>query len=350
MPRQVRIEFPGAVYHAMARGDRREDIVRADGDREAFVSLLGELVDRTGWEMFSWVLMSNHYHLVFKTPEPNLVAGMMWLQNTWTKRFNAHHRLWGHVFGGRYKAVLVEENEHLGCLIDYVHLNPVRAGLIRGKMELAHYRWSSLGDYLLPPRKRSGWVRVERGLQQRGYRRDTASERRRYLEHLEGIARQEGGIPPQPDGEGRSLQSTLQRGWFFGTEGFREKMLEKLKGVKRSEAGSHHRSSGYTGEQARDHGEWMAGRILELGLDEAGLSREELTNLAKGDWRKRVIGRAIRCRTVVAAGWIAENLLMGVPTRTATLVATDPGPEWGRDWKEAKRLAGRLAKKIENLD
>jgi len=60
MPRQVRIEFPGAVYHAMARGDRREDIVRADGDREAFVSLLGELVDRTGWEMFSWVLMSNH--------------------------------------------------------------------------------------------------------------------------------------------------------------------------------------------------------------------------------------------------------------------------------------------------
>lgn len=350
MPRQVRIEFPGAVYHAMARGDRREDIVRADGDREAFVSLLGELVDRTGWEMFSWVLMSNHYHLVFKTPEPNLVAGMKWLQNTWTKRFNAHHRLWGHVFGGRYKAVLVEENEHLGCLIDYVHLNPVRAGLIRGKMELAHYRWSSLGDYMLPPRKRSGWVRVERGLQQRGYRRDTASERRRYLEHLEGIARQEGGIPPQPDGEGRSLQSTLQRGWFFGTEGFREKMLEKLKGVKRSEAGSHHRSSGYTGEQARDHGEWMAGRILELGLDEAGLSREELTNLAKGDWRKRVIGRAIRCRTVVAAGWIAENLLMGVPTRTATLVATEPGPEWGRDWKEAKRLAGRLAKKIENLD
>jgi len=127
-------------------------------------------------------------------------------------------------------------------------------------------------------------------------------------------------------------------------------MHEKLKGLKRSEAGSHHRSSGYTGEQARDHGEWMAGRILELGLDEAGLSREELTNLAKGDWRKRVIGRAIRCRTTVAAGWIAENLLRGVPTRTATLVATDPGPEWGRDWKEAKRLAGRLAKKVENLD
>ena len=94
-------------------------------------------MQRTGWEMFSWVLMSNHYHLVFKTPEANLVAGMKWLQNTWTKRFNARHRLWGHVFGGRYKAVPVEENEHLACLIDYVHLNPVRAGLIDETMEVA---------------------------------------------------------------------------------------------------------------------------------------------------------------------------------------------------------------------
>ena len=127
-------------------------------------------------------------------------------------------------------------------------------------------------------------------------------------------------------------------------------MLEKLKGVKGSHTGSHDRSSGYTGEQARDHGEWMAGRILELGLNEAGLSREELGHLAKGDRRKRVIGRAIRCRTVLAAAWIAENLLMGVPTHTATLVATDPNPDWGRDWKRAKRLAGKLAKTIENLD
>ena len=245
MPRQVRIEYPGAVYHAMARGDRREDIVRGDGDREAFVSLLAELVGRTGWEMFAWVLMSNHYHLVFKTPEANLVAGMKWLQNTWTKRFNARHGLWGHVFGQRYKAVVVEENEHLECLIDYVHLNPVRAGLIRGKMELGDYRWSSLGDYLLPPGKRSGWVRVERGLQQRGYRRDTAAERRRYLEHLEAIARDEGGIPPLPGGEGRSMQSTLQRGWFFGAEEFREKMLKKLHKAKESPPDRYDRSSGY---------------------------------------------------------------------------------------------------------
>lgn len=348
MPRQVRIEYPGAVYHAMARGDRREDIVRGDDDREAFVGLLEELVGRTGWEVFAWVLMSNHYHLVFKTPEANLVEGMRWLQNTWTKRFNARHRMWGHVYGGRYKAVLVEENEHLGCLIDYVHLNPVRAGLIRGGSSVADYPWSSLGDYLLPPRKRRSWVQVERGLLQRGYRRDSAAERRRYLEHLEGIARSEGGIPPLPGGSERSLQSTLHRGWFLGTEEFREQLLEKLERAK--EGGRRRRESGYTGDQARDHGEWMAGRILQAGLKVAGLSVDELAAMAKGDWRKRVIGRAIRCRTTVKASWIAEKLWMGVSTRAATLVSTAPDPGWGADWRKAKRLAGKLAKKVENLD
>ncbi len=99
---------------------------------------------------------------------------------------------------------------------------------------------------------------------------------------------------------GRSALSILVR----STMRWREKMLERLKGVKGSQTGSHDRSSGYTGEQARDHGEWMAGRILELGLNEAGLSREELGHLAKGDWRKRVIGRAIRCRTTASAGSI----------------------------------------------
>ena len=251
---------------------------------------------------------------------------------------------------GRYKSVLVEENEHLACLLDYVHLNPVRAGLIRRGMQLPDYPWSSLGDYLLPPRKRSGWVRVERGLLQRGHRRDTAAERRRYLEQLEAIAREEGGIPKLPGGEERSLQTTLRRGWYFGTEGFREKMLEKLGSLKGNQGGRHRRESGYTGEQARDHGEWMAGQILTVGLSEAGLEEAELSSLTKGDWRKRVIGRAIRRHTTASSGWIARKLKMGAPTRTASLVSTDPGSMWGKEWKKAKRLAAGLTRRVENLD
>ena len=108
MPREWRIEYKDAIYHVMARGDRREDIVVDDRDRDRFEGTLEEVVEKSGWVLFAWVLMSSHYHFVFKTPEANLVNGMSWFQGTWTKWFNARHKLWGHLFGGRYKAIPVE--------------------------------------------------------------------------------------------------------------------------------------------------------------------------------------------------------------------------------------------------
>lgn len=347
MARQVRIEFAGAVYHCMARGDRREAIVRTDGDREAFAKLLEELVERTGFEFFSWVLMDNHYHLVFKTPEPNLVEGMKWLQNTWTKRFNARHQLWGHVFGDRYKAVLVGEGGYLGTLIDYVHLNPFRAGLVKLTDGLESYRWSSLRDYTLPPRKRSGWVEVERGLLHKEFPSETAAQRRRYLAHLEGVARERSGVPELPNGEERSLQSTLRRGWCFGAEEFREKMVKRLAKLKGKDGKAHDRRAGYTGVQARDHGEAEARRLVKRGLSAAGLRKAELEKLKKGDWRKRAIGRAVRRSTVMPVGWIAEALVMGDVKRVATLVQGDPDPAWGPEWRKAKRLLAEITKNVD---
>jgi REP element-mobilizing transposase RayT len=108
MPRSIRIEFPGAFYHVMARGNRRELIYGDDDDRRYFLKTLGEACAMTGWRFHAWVLTGNHYHLVIETPEPNLVAGMQWLQNTYTRRFNVRHGLWGRLFGDRYKSVLVE--------------------------------------------------------------------------------------------------------------------------------------------------------------------------------------------------------------------------------------------------
>ena len=93
MPRSLRIAYPGAVYHVLCRGDRREAIFRQDADREMFLATLGEMCGRTGILIHSYVLMSNHYHLLTETPEPNLVAGMQWFQGTYTQRFNARHRL-----------------------------------------------------------------------------------------------------------------------------------------------------------------------------------------------------------------------------------------------------------------
>jgi putative transposase len=96
MPRERRVENAGAIYHAIARGNRRGDIVLDDQDRKRFVETLEEVVESSGWVLYAWVLMSNHYHLIFQTPEPNLVQGMGWFQNTWTRRFNVRHRQWGH--------------------------------------------------------------------------------------------------------------------------------------------------------------------------------------------------------------------------------------------------------------
>jgi REP element-mobilizing transposase RayT len=125
MPRKVRIEFAGALYHIMCRGDRREEIFRDEQDRELFLSTLGQVCERCGFVVHSYVLMRNHYHLLVlvETPTGNLVAGMKWFQGTYTVRFNARHRLAGHLFAGRYKAVLVEREEpsYARVLSDYIH-------------------------------------------------------------------------------------------------------------------------------------------------------------------------------------------------------------------------------------
>ena len=149
MPRQIRIEYEGAIYHVMSRGDHRENIVRGNYDRRMWVTTLGEACRKCDWEVHAYSLMSNHFHLVIETPQPNLAAGMKWLLGTYTQRFNRRHRHWGHLFGGRYKAQLIDGRRlgYLRCACDYVHLNPVRAGLVSRNKKLDAFRWSSYPAY-----------------------------------------------------------------------------------------------------------------------------------------------------------------------------------------------------------
>ena len=131
MPRKLRIEYPGAMYHVMSRGDRRERIFLDDVDRQDFIKTLAEACPKTNWQVHAYGLMPNHYPLVLETPEPNLVAGMAWLQSTYTIRLNHRHQLFGHVLSGRYKAQLVEGsgNGYLRTACDYAHgveVPPVR--------------------------------------------------------------------------------------------------------------------------------------------------------------------------------------------------------------------------------
>ena len=127
MPRKMRLQYPGAMYHVMSRGDQRDDIFFDDVDRYDFLRTLGEACLKTDWQVHAFCLMRNHYHLVMETPNANLVAGMAWLQSTYTIRLNHRHKLTGHVLSGRYKAQIVEGSGsgYLRTACDYLHLNPV---------------------------------------------------------------------------------------------------------------------------------------------------------------------------------------------------------------------------------
>ena len=108
MARKLRVEYPGAIYHVLNRGDRREAIFQDEADRQRFLDTLGEACLKTGWQVHAYCLMSNHFHLVVETPRANLVAGMKWFLGVYTSRFNRRHKLFGHLFSGRYKSLIVD--------------------------------------------------------------------------------------------------------------------------------------------------------------------------------------------------------------------------------------------------
>jgi len=312
MARSIRIEYPGAYYHVMARGNRREAIYRDADDRRFFLQTLSEACAMTGWRVHAWVLMGNHYHLFIETPEANLVAGMQWLQNTCTRRFNTRHKQWGRLFGDRYKAVLVEgAGYYYQTLLDYIHLNPVRAGLVRassGKSVL-DYPWSSLaGGYALAPGKRAPWLAAADGLAESGCA-DTAAGRRKFVERLDRRAVEEGarqaGVPVTAANVDARC-SNLRRGWYWGSQSFAEKMLDLGKKVMGRQGSRVYRSSA----QRRAHGESQAQRMLEEGLKAAGLAKKELPSLRGSDPRKVALARLIWERTTIPQTWLATHLHM----------------------------------------
>ena len=187
MTRPLRLSFPGAVYHVTSRGNARQDIVADDRDRSQWLSLLAHVVDRYGWLCHAYCLMDNHYHLVIETPKPNLSIGMRQLNGRYTQAYNRRHEQVGHVFQGRFTAILVEKDAHLLELCRYVVLNPVRAKIV------SHPRlwvWSSyratVGETKAP-----GWLTTDWILSQFGQRGGPAQARYRTF-----VAEGRGGPAP----------------------------------------------------------------------------------------------------------------------------------------------------------
>ena len=131
MPRAPRIEVPNGIYHVSSRGNRGCEIYADDRDRRVFLALLGRIVQRYRWTCHAYCLMSNHYHLLIETPEPNIAIGMQWLNSTYAHRFNEKYERIGHLFQRRYSDGIILTKEHLHEVIRYIPLNPVRAGLCK---------------------------------------------------------------------------------------------------------------------------------------------------------------------------------------------------------------------------
>lgn len=289
----------------MARGDGGRQVFEGDADRLAWLDVLERACGRFGWRVHGYVMMGNHYHLLLETPEPSLVAGMKWLMGVFSQGWNRRRKRRGHVFQGRYKAVVVNGEDKSGyyfrIVADYIHLNPVRIGWVGGSSgkRLKEYRWSSFIYY--GGRKAPEWLVRERVL-----RDFELSEGRKglaaYARYLETRAKdQEGALSDE------SLKE-LRRGWYLGEEGFGVKVLKKLG----SKVGPPRRKGSLGGEAARAHDESEALRLVKKGSMELGLPSSKKALEGRGVYRdeKALLAALVRERTGVRNAWVAERLTM----------------------------------------
>lgn len=214
MSRPLRLEFAGALYHITSRGDRREAIYEDDIDRRAFLSVLDRVCEHYNWLCHAYCLMDNHYHLCIETPDANLSKGMRQLNGVYTQTFNRAHGRVGHVFQGRYKAILVDKENYLLALSRYIVLNPVRAGMVRSAKD---WSWSSyratVGQRKAPKFLHTDWL-----LAAFAKRKSTAIERYKQF-----IA--EGKGQPSP-------WEALRNQVYLGSDQFVDKMQSLIGGNK----------------------------------------------------------------------------------------------------------------------
>jgi REP element-mobilizing transposase RayT len=202
------MDFPNTFYHVLSRGNERRNIFYNRGDYSRFLETLGRMVERYQVEVHGYVLMPNHFHLLVRTLQANLSRAVQWLGVSYSVWFNKKHDRCGHVFQGRFKSFVVENERYFAALILYVHGNPLRAKLVE---ELAEYRWSSYRGYLREGWQEA-WLKTDTGLSIFG------GDRKKFREAQEYQL-----------GRGKSVLEDLRYGMYLGTEEYAEECLRKLK-------------------------------------------------------------------------------------------------------------------------
>ena len=210
MSRPLRLEFPYALYHITSRGDRREDIYEDDEDRQAFLEVFASVIEQHNWICYAYCLMSNHYHLLIQTPDANLSKGMRQLNGVYTQAYNRRHQKIGHLFQGRYKSILVDEDNYLLELSRYIVLNPVKAGM---ENKVDEWKWSSY-PAMVGTIQSPDWLESDYLLSQFSVQRKTAI--RKYQEFLQA------GLNKGP------IWEQLNNQIYLGNEAFIEKVQKHM--------------------------------------------------------------------------------------------------------------------------
>ena len=308
MPRSLRIEKENGVYHVINRGNYRQDLFINKGAHLSFEQCLFEACLKCGWILEGFCVMTNHFHLVVRTPQGNLIYGMKWLQSTFANRYHRFRKVHGQLFQGRYKSLIVEEDSHLGALLHYTHLNPVRAGMVDIE-SLRTYRWSSYW-YLHHPSKRPTFMDCTGALEAAGGLADTQYGRSKYTEYLQWLAK-------DASAQKEMAFEKMCRGWALGTKAFKKGLIaeatEAEKVVDGSDPKTDKETIRYDSKSLREANELRWELVLDQCMESLGKTTKMVElDLKSADW-KILIAAVLKHKTSASNGWIAKKLNMGVP-------------------------------------
>lgn len=293
MARKLRIQYENALYHVINRGNYRRDVFETVGAARVFEECLWKCSQMHEWRLHAHVVMRNHFHLAVETPRANLVEGMHWLLGTFSTRFNRFREERGHLFQGRYQAILVEDGAALARVVDYIHLNPVRAGILPAD-QVAKFRWSSLRHFVRAPRP--SFLVADDFLGNCGLD-DSPEGWREYVEQLQLLAM-------NPAEQERRGFGEMSRGWAIGTAGWHKALAKTY-----SQMALH---PGLEQKELRDLKEARWNDALDRVLVQSGRTLVEVEERNQSDGWKIVLARLLR-EAGVPYAWIASKLRLGSP-------------------------------------
>jgi REP element-mobilizing transposase RayT len=336
MARSLRIERENGVYHVINRGNYRQDLFINEGAHTSFENCLFEACEKSEWVLEGFCVMTNHFHLVIRTPKGNLISGMKWLQGTFANRYHRFRKVHGKLFQGRYKSLIVEEGDYLGALLHYVHLNPVRASMV-GVEGLKDYRWSSYW-YLHNKRRRPSFLDCTGALAAAGGLTDTPQGRKQYVKYLKWLV--------EDDVVGKEMAfEKMCRGWAIGTKDFKKALLEELEEAKEEDEkrdGSDAVAK-YYGEGLREANRLRWEMLLEKGLSSLGKDAACIaTDLKSAKW-KIMLAALLKQKSSATNIWIAGQLRMGTPDAVSRYVSEFKS-NGGHGTKEYETLTTKVMK------